>query len=466
MADISKLSRLIAGVQRQVDLASNTLVVGNTKIGGATNYLTFNVSAVTGEKTITMPNANVDLGALLSTALASGYILVGNGSGVATAVAMSGDVGIANTGATTIAANAVGAGKMRLENNTALRARNAANDGDVNILKVNASDIPEFSQFPITPSAAPDADYEVSNKKYVDDQVDAHVVGAFIYKGVFDASAGNFTAIVNPKQGWLYKVSVAGTIDTVLYSIGDNMYINKDVTGSPVTADIDKIDNTEASDILRNSMLASTQMFVGNGSGIATPVSMSSEATMSNAGAVTLSNAAVIGKLLTGFAAAAGTVADTDSILAALQKIVGNINAIVTDQTVKVMVAGEAFSQDVTYAVRMAKSGETDTRVYKADLDATTADNFHVIGLIRPTAAIAAGDNVNVMMLGEIVSSVAFTAVQDEGLPVFLSAAGLLTVTAPTTTNYAVVKVGSVSKCGAAGTAKILVQGIQVLGVN
>jgi len=30
-----------------------------------------------------------------------------------------------------------------------------------------------FSQFPITPSAAPDADYEVANKKYVDDQITA-----------------------------------------------------------------------------------------------------------------------------------------------------------------------------------------------------------------------------------------------------------------------------------------------------
>lgn len=33
MADISKLSRLVAGVQRQVDLSSNTLVVGSLKVG-------------------------------------------------------------------------------------------------------------------------------------------------------------------------------------------------------------------------------------------------------------------------------------------------------------------------------------------------------------------------------------------------------------------------------------------------
>jgi hypothetical protein len=62
MADISIISRLISGLNRNVDLSSNTIVVGNVKVGGATNYLTFNVASVTDAKTITMPNANVDLG--------------------------------------------------------------------------------------------------------------------------------------------------------------------------------------------------------------------------------------------------------------------------------------------------------------------------------------------------------------------------------------------------------------------
>ena len=62
MADISVISRLVGKLQRNVSLESNTLVVGNLKIGGSTNYATFVVSAVSGEKTITMPDANVDLG--------------------------------------------------------------------------------------------------------------------------------------------------------------------------------------------------------------------------------------------------------------------------------------------------------------------------------------------------------------------------------------------------------------------
>jgi hypothetical protein len=42
MADISVISRLVNKIQRNISLASNTLVVGNLKIGGATNYATFN----------------------------------------------------------------------------------------------------------------------------------------------------------------------------------------------------------------------------------------------------------------------------------------------------------------------------------------------------------------------------------------------------------------------------------------
>lgn len=56
-----------------------------------------------------------------------------------------------------------------LTNNTFTKARNAANDGNVNILKVNASDKVEMASHFLTPSSAPSANYEVANKKYVDD---------------------------------------------------------------------------------------------------------------------------------------------------------------------------------------------------------------------------------------------------------------------------------------------------------
>lgn len=81
---------------------------------------------------------------------------------------------------------------------------------------------------------------------------------------------------------------------------------------------------------LLTNTLPSTQILVGNGSGVATAVAMSGQATISNTGAVTLDNAAVIAKVLTGFTAGAGTITAADSILSALQKIVGNVAATFT----------------------------------------------------------------------------------------------------------------------------------------
>lgn len=56
-------------------------------------------------------------------------------------------------------------------------------------------------------------------------------------------------------------------------------------------------------------------------------VALSSEATIAVSGAITLSNAAVIAKVLTGYVSGAGTISATDSILQAIQKLNGNIAA-------------------------------------------------------------------------------------------------------------------------------------------
>lgn len=73
-----------------------------------------------------------------------------------------------------------------------------------------------------------------------------------------------------------------------------------------------------------SASLAQNHIFVGNASGVATDVAMSGEASIVASGAVTLSNAAVIGKVITGYVSGAGTVSATDSILSAIQKLEGN----------------------------------------------------------------------------------------------------------------------------------------------
>ena len=75
------------------------------------------------------------------------------------------------------------------------------------------------------------------------------------FKGVLDASTLG-TQLDDAKLGDMFYVSVSGTIlTTVELLVGDMIIINKDVTGTPVAADIDKIDNTESPDILRQGQV-------------------------------------------------------------------------------------------------------------------------------------------------------------------------------------------------------------------
>lgn len=122
--------------------------------------------------------------------------------------------------------------------------------------------------------------------------------------------------------------------------------------------------------------------------------------------------------------------------------------------------AGEALSATTLVALRYAKAADAGFvagRVYKADYDASTTDNLYVIGLAFPAGAVSAGDAVRVVEAGEIVATAhGFTV----GLPVYLSASGAVTQTAPSAANQAVVKLGVVKD---ANTIRVQ---IQVIGVN
>lgn len=121
-------------------------------------------------------------------------------------------------------------------------------------------------------------------------------------------------------------------------------------------------------------------------------------------------------------------------------------------------VAGEAFSATTLYAVRYAQNAETASRIYKADNDATSTDNFYVIGLFKSVGALSAADPTPAITKAGLFTATShgFTV----GKPVYLGASGALTSTAPSTANLAVVKVGMVKDTN---TIDI---NIQVMGVN
>jgi hypothetical protein len=123
-------------------------------------------------------------------------------------------------------------------------------------------------------------------------------------------------------------------------------------------------------------------------------------------------------------------------------------------------VAGEAFAATTLFAVRYAKAADAGFvagRMYKAAIDASSVDNFYVVGLTRPASLLAAGDPMVIVKHGTInVPAHGFTV----GAPLFLDAAGAVTATAPSAADQAVVRVGMVMDAN-----NIDVQ-IQVMGIN
>ena len=86
------------------------------------------------------------------------------------------------------------------------------------------------------------------------------LTGALIYQGTWTATGQtDYSSITLPvKKGYMYAVSGTATIGGVEWNSGDYLVIKNDVAsgGTITSSDVEKIDNTEASDIVR---LAATQ---------------------------------------------------------------------------------------------------------------------------------------------------------------------------------------------------------------
>lgn len=124
------------------------------------------------------------------------------------------------------------------------------------------------------------------------------------------------------------------------------------------------------------------------------------------------------------------------------------------------LVAGESFAATTLFAVRFAKaadSGFVAGRVYKADYDTTTADNFYAIGLVYAPGSVSAAGSIVATKAGLITATGhGFTI----GSPIYLTASGAVSSIAPSTSLQAVVKLGMVRD---ANTIEVQ---IQAIGVN
>jgi hypothetical protein len=75
----------------------------------------------------------------------------------------------------------------------------------------------------VTGVGAPSATTDAANKAYVD-ALATLVSGALVFKGAWDASAGTFPGAAVAQTGWFYKVSVAGTVNSILFDVGDDIF--------------------------------------------------------------------------------------------------------------------------------------------------------------------------------------------------------------------------------------------------
>ena len=75
------------------------------------------------------------------------------------------------------------------------------------------------------------------------------ITGGLEYKGTFNATTG-LPSLANAEQGDYYKIATGGTIYGQTWDINDSLLINADMGGSITNSKIDKIDNTEPTNVL------------------------------------------------------------------------------------------------------------------------------------------------------------------------------------------------------------------------
>ncbi len=101
-------------------------------------------------------------------------------------------------------------------------------------------------------------------KKYAD----SLVVSAMVYKGAVDGTTTTLPA-ADYKQGWWYKVAVAGTYAGKVCQVGDNLIANKDyASGATAANDWDKVEGNVAVTDSNASLVIGTAVKVGEIEGV------------------------------------------------------------------------------------------------------------------------------------------------------------------------------------------------------
>lgn len=464
MADISILSRLVNGYNRNVDVSANSLIVGSLKVGSSTPV---EITKAIATKLIavqaaadadgTFDTRYTKIADLASTANAKGASLVGIE-----------DVGTYFTGTTVEAALqelAVMSGSSAAEDvtydnsNGDLSATNVQDAIDELDDRVIATEIVANGAIQSSEKGANNgvATLDAGGKVPVSQLPSA----VMTYEGVWDASTNTPTLADGVGDaGMVYRVTGTGTVDFgsggidfesgdyVIYSgtiwqKSDGTDAVTSVNGQQGVVVLDTDDISEGSNLYFTDERA--QDAVGSIlTGTSTIDLTYNDGTPSITADVKDNSIGKV-KLTT-------DIADQSTITG------GNNAALVVQSAPKVRsaeVAGESLSANTVYAMRFgraADAGFVAGRMYKADNDSSVTDNFDAIGLVRPAGAISAGNAIDLIAEGDLTSTGHGLTV---GEPVWLGSAGLLTQTPPSAVGSAVVKLGTVKD---ANTIRVKIQ--------
>lgn len=142
------------------------------------------------------------------------------------------------------------------------------------------------------------------------------------------------------------------------------------------------------------------------------------------------------------------------------------LSVISSPSVTKQVVAGQSFSANTTYVLRwgVPALSETAGRVYAADHNAATNDLFWIIGVFSSVSPVSAGQTITMTAEGSyaLASGDSTFASGDVGKPVWLGSSGAIlpNSSAPSSSGY------SCSKIGMAQSSSLIWVSIQVMGVN
>ena len=246
--------------------------------------------------------------------------------------------------------------------------------------------------------------------------------GGLEYKGSFNATAGT-PSLATAQKGDYYKIDTAGTIYGQTWAVNDSLIINADMGGSITNSKIDKIDNTEPTNVLittnnlsdlDNATTARTNLGLGNAATLTTGVANGNVIVADSTGLP-----AIDGSQLTGITATdstklaiANNLSDLDNAttartnlglgnVATLTTGVANGNVIVADSTGLPAIDGSQLTgvtatDSTKLAIANNLSDLNNAGTARTNLGLGTASTSASSDFLSATGADSLGGNIDV----------------------------------------------------------------------